>query len=120
MFVDEMVRPALPPHRQAIVVRDTKDKKHALAEALRNSIVGIDIGKNSFHVVGLDGHPSSCCGRKWSWGKMEGRFANMPPCLIGMEAYAKDSGHSTLFGIPLMHPYSLGLDHSDKARLPWA
>ncbi len=40
-----------------MLVRGTKDKEHAMAEALKNSIafVGIDIGKNSFHVVGLDG-----------------------------------------------------------------
>jgi hypothetical protein len=39
-----------------MLVRGTKDKEHAMAEALKNSIafVGIDIGKNSFHVVGLD------------------------------------------------------------------
>ena len=48
-----------------MLVRGTKDKEHAMAEALKNSIafVGIDIGKNSFHVVGLDGAVRSCCGR---------------------------------------------------------
>jgi hypothetical protein len=39
-----------------MLARGTKDKEHAMAEALKNSIafVGIDIGKNSFHVVGLN------------------------------------------------------------------
>ena len=34
-----------------MLVRGTKDKEHAMAEALKNSLafVGIDIGKNSFH-----------------------------------------------------------------------
>ena len=52
----------------------TKDKKRAMTEALKNSIafVGIDIGKNSFHVVGLD-ECGSCCGRsgrvaRWKHG----------------------------------------------------
>ena len=47
----------LPPHQQAMLVRGTKAKELAMAEALKNSIafVGIDIGKNSFHVVG---HPT--------------------------------------------------------------
>jgi hypothetical protein len=37
-------------------VRGTEDQEHAMAEALKKSIavVGIDISKNSFHVVGLD------------------------------------------------------------------
>ena len=58
-----------------------------MAEALRNSIafVGIDIGKNSFHVVGLDGRGAIVLRQK-SRGQVEARFANMPPCLIGMEA----------------------------------
>jgi hypothetical protein len=35
-----------------MLVRGTKAKEHAMAEAFKNSIafVGIDIGKNSFHV----------------------------------------------------------------------
>ena len=47
----------LPPQQQVMLMRGTKDKEHAMAEALKNSIafVGIDIGKNSFYVVGLDG-----------------------------------------------------------------
>src|SRR5438445_2793550 len=59
-----------------------------MAEALKNSIafVGIDIGKNSFHVVGLDECGAIVLRQKWSRGQVEARFANMPPCLIGMEA----------------------------------
>jgi transposase len=61
-----------------------------MAEAFRHSIaiVGIDIGKNSFHVVGLDEHGAIVLRQKWSRSQMEARFANMPPCLIGMEACA--------------------------------
>jgi transposase len=50
------------------------------------AVGGIDIGKNSFHVVGLDGRGAIVLRQKWSRGQAEGRFANMPPCLIGMEA----------------------------------
>ena len=50
------------------------------------AVIGIDIGKNSFHVVGLDGRGAIVLRQKWSRGQVEGRFANMPPCLIGMEA----------------------------------
>jgi len=50
------------------------------------SIVGIDIGKNSFHVVGLDERGTIVLRQKWSRGQIDARFANMPRCLIGMEA----------------------------------
>jgi transposase len=48
--------------------------------------MGIDIGKNSFHVVGLDQRGAIVLRQKWSRGQIEARIANMPPCLIGMEA----------------------------------
>ena len=58
------------------------------ADAPKHSIafVGIDIGKNSFHVVGLDEQGAIVLRHRWSRGQVEARFSNMPPCLIGMEA----------------------------------
>jgi hypothetical protein len=50
------------------------------------AIIGIDIGKNSFHVVGLDAGGAIVLLQKWSRGQVEARLANMPPRLIGMEA----------------------------------
>lgn len=50
------------------------------------AVVGIDIGKNSFHVVGHDERGAIVLRQKWSRGQVEARFANMPPCLVGMEA----------------------------------
>ncbi len=50
------------------------------------AVIGIDIGKNSFHVVGHDSRGAIVLRQKWSRGQVEARFANMPPCLIGMEA----------------------------------
>jgi len=50
------------------------------------AVIGIDIGKNSFHVVGLDRHGAIVLRQKWSRGQVETRLANLPPCLIGMEA----------------------------------
>jgi transposase len=50
------------------------------------AVIGIDIGKNSFHVVGLDSRGAIVLRQKWSRGQIEARLANMPPCLIGMEA----------------------------------
>jgi transposase len=48
--------------------------------------MGIDIGKNSFHVVGLDERGAIVLRQKWSQAQVEARLVNMPPCLIGMEA----------------------------------
>jgi hypothetical protein len=47
--------------------------------------MGIDIGKNSFHVVGLDQRGAIVLRQTWSRGQVEVRLANMPRCLIGME-----------------------------------
>jgi len=49
-------------------------------------VIGIDIGKNTFHVVGLDDRGAIVLRQKWSRGQVETRLANMAPCLIGMEA----------------------------------
>jgi transposase len=43
-------------------------------------------GKNSFHVVGLDQRGAIVLRQKWSRAQVEARLANIPPCLIGMEA----------------------------------
>ena len=50
------------------------------------STVGIDIGKNTFHLVGMDASGAIVLRQKVSRGQLEKRFANMPPCLVGMEA----------------------------------
>ena len=59
-----------------------------MSQNLNNAVavIGIDIGKNSFHVVGLDDRGAIVLRQKWSRGQIEARLANMPPCLVGMEA----------------------------------
>jgi transposase len=57
---------------------------HKLNSAI--AVVGIDIGKNSFHVVGQDKRGEIVLRQKWSRGQVEARLANLSPCLIGMEA----------------------------------
>jgi transposase len=49
--------------------------------------IGIDIGKNSFHIVDQNQRGTIVLRQKWSRGQVEARLANMPPCLIGMEAW---------------------------------
>ncbi len=40
------------------------------------AVIGIDIGKNSFHVVGLDDRGAIVLRQKWSRGQIEARLAN--------------------------------------------
>src|ERR1700751_2986806 len=48
--------------------------------------IGIDLGKNTLHLVGLDRRGAIVSQLKLSRGQIERRLANVPPCLIGMEA----------------------------------
>jgi transposase len=91
-----------------------------MAETVKSAVavVGIDIGKNSFHVVGLDRRGAIVLRQRWSRGQVELRFANMPPCLIGMEACVgahhlsrrlRALGHDTrLMPAKYVRPYSKG------------
>jgi transposase len=91
-----------------------------MAEKLASviAVIGIDIGKNTFHAVGLDGRGAIVLRQKWSRGQVESRFANMPPCLIGMETCVgahhlsrrlKLLGHDArLMPAKYVRPYSKG------------
>ena len=74
-----------------MLVRGTKDKEPAMAEALRITFIGIDIDKNLFLGVGLDGRGAIVLRQKRSRGQVEARFANIPPCLIRMEACVNEN-----------------------------
>src|SRR6516162_3677423 len=59
-----------------------------MSEKLNSAIavIGIDIGKNSFHLVGHDRRGAIVLRQKWSRGQVEARLANLSACLVGMEA----------------------------------
>ena len=48
--------------------------------------IGIDIGKNTFHLIGFDQRGAIAARQQLSRGQIYSRLANIPPCLIGMEA----------------------------------
>ncbi len=50
--------------------------------------LGVDLGKNSFHLVGQDERGAIVLRLKLSRAQLAHRLANIPPCLIGMEACA--------------------------------
>ena len=82
------------------------------------AVIGIDVGKNSFHLVGQDRRGRIVLRQKWSRGQVEARLANLPPCLIGMEACVgahhlsrklKAFGHDArLMPAKYVRPYSKG------------
>jgi transposase len=80
--------------------------------------IGIDIGKNTFHLIGLDQKGAIVLRQKLSRGHVDARLANLPPCLIGMEACVgahhlgrqlKALGHDArLMPARYVRPYSKG------------
>jgi len=50
------------------------------------AVLGIDIGKNTFHLIGLSKFGVIVLRQKLSRGQLEAKLANLPPCLVGMEA----------------------------------
>jgi transposase len=48
--------------------------------------IGIDTGKNTLHLVGLDARGAVVLREKLARGRIAARLANVPPCLIGIEA----------------------------------
>jgi transposase len=50
--------------------------------------IGVDIGKNTFHLIGLTKRGEIVLRRKLSRSQIEAHLANIQPCLIGMEACA--------------------------------
>jgi transposase len=88
------------------------------------AVIGIDIGRNSFHLIGLDDRGAIVLRQKWSRGQVEARLANMPPCLIGMEACVgahhlsrklRALGHDArLMPAKYVRPYSKGQKNDFK------
>src|SRR6266568_5455106 len=118
--VNGMARPCSRPTSNRMLGRGAKDKEHAMSQKLESTIavIGIDIGKHSFHVVGHDERGAIVLRQKWSRGQVDARFANMPPCLVGMEACVgahhlsrklnSFGHHARLMPAKYVRPYSKG------------
>ena len=50
------------------------------------AVLGIDIGKNTFHLVGLNKRGAIILRQKLSRTQLEAKLANLPPCLVGRGA----------------------------------
>jgi transposase len=61
----------LRPRQRAKLARGKKDKEHGMSSKHNSaiaSVIGIDIGKNSFHAVGQDQRGTIVLRQKWSHG----------------------------------------------------
>jgi hypothetical protein len=65
----------------------TEDKEHAMSQKLDTSpdVIGIDIGKNSFHIVGQNQRGAIVLRQKWSRGQMPPKADNprLDPNFLG-------------------------------------
>ena len=88
------------------------------------AVIGIDLGKNTFHLIGLNKRGAIVLRLKLSRSQLETRLANTPPCLIGMEACVdshhlarrlKALGHDArLMPAKYVRPYSKGQKNDFK------
>ena len=67
----------LLPRQRLKLARGAKDKEHAMSQNPDGAVavMGIDIGKNSFHVVGLDTRGAILLRQKLSRGQVEATSA---------------------------------------------
>src|SRR6266478_4932076 len=69
--------------------REAKLKEHAMRTSQNTqetiSTIGIDVGKNTFHLIGLDIRGAIVLQQKVTRHQLGRRLSNIPRCLIGME-----------------------------------
>jgi hypothetical protein len=74
----------------ALSGRALKHEEHAAMSQKTNAVavrtIGIDTGKNTFHLIGLGQRGTILLREKLARGRIGGRLANASPCLIGIEA----------------------------------
>ncbi len=71
--------------------------------------LGIDLAKNTFHLIGMDTKGNVVMKKQLTRKKLEPFIANVPPCLIGMEACGGSNYWARLFAsygheVKLMNP----------------
>lgn len=60
--------------------------KHTTKSQAVPAILGIDLAKRSVHVHGVDESEQPCVDRKMTPKALRKWLANLPPCVIGLEA----------------------------------
>ena len=98
--------------------KSSTDKTSTKPADSKIAVIGIDLGKNTFHVIGLDKRGKIVFRRKFTRSALDTWFANLPVCLVGMEACVgahylarrlKAIGHDArLMPAKYVRPYSKG------------
>src|ERR1700740_1081381 len=87
--VAEWDAPAVLPPCQRSMLAGQSSRRSAMMPRKSNTAVvtiGIDPGKNTLHLVGLDARGGIVLREKVARARIVSRLANVPPCLIGIEA----------------------------------
>src|SRR4029453_14547059 len=79
-------RAPAPP--ASMLVRQPSKRSTGMARKSNATAVtlGVDPGKNTFHLIGLDARGGVVLREKVARDRLVSRLANVPPCLIGIEA----------------------------------
>src|SRR6201986_4054453 len=82
-----MDRPCSRPASEHACMGQQQKEHHAMPKSnIAVVTIGIDPGKNTLHLVGLDARGGIVLREKVARAKIVSRLANVPPCLIGIEA----------------------------------
>ncbi len=69
-----------------------REKERAMTDIAthndRIATIGMDLGKRSFHLIGMDARGKVIMRQQLSRGRFERHMANLQPCLVGVEACA--------------------------------
>ena len=58
--------------------------------------IGIDMGKNTLHMIGLDARGAIVLREKVSRGRISSRLANLPPCLASKRGWRRTTSLANL------------------------
>ena len=87
MSENGMDRPCSRPASEHACAGQQQKEHHAMPKPNTAVVtIGIDPGKNTLHLVGLDARGGIVLREKVARTKIVSRLANVPPCLIGIEA----------------------------------
>src|SRR5215469_15343857 len=90
------------------------------------AVIGVDIGKEVFHLVGLGTDGTTAFRRKIKRSSLKDMFEQLPPCVVGMEACLsahfvsrtlRALGHEPRI-IPAIYTKGI-VNLSDSGRLFW-
>ena len=119
-----MDRPRSRPHgsqsaRGLVSRRSTTMPRTTTLHAV--TAIGIDMGKTTLHMIGLDARGAIVLRERVSRGRIASRLANVPPCLIGIEAgmathyVARELGHDVK-QVPATYAKSFRQGHKNDFR----